>query len=82
VGVSQQYKKMILREDIARRVEEVFREIAQVYEFEIETMAVVENHIHSCTLSLLQVEYAVNFWHESCCLDYGGSLPFIAAGRQ
>ena len=80
MGVSQQYKKMILIEDIARRVEEVFREIAQVYEFEIETMAVVENHIHSCTLSLLQAEYAVNFWHESCCLDYGGSLPFIAAG--
>ena len=82
MGVSQQYKKMILREDIARRVEEVFREIAQVYEFEIETMAVVEDHIHSCTLSLLQAEYAVNFWHESCGLDYGGSLPFIAAGRQ
>jgi len=44
VGVSQQYKKMILREDIARRVEEVFREIAQVYEFEIETM-VVNSHL-------------------------------------
>jgi len=29
-----------------------------VYEFEIETMAVVEVHIHSCTLSLLQAEYA------------------------
>lgn len=58
MGVSQQYKKMILREDIARRVEEVFREIAQVYEFEIETMAVVEDHIHSCTLSLLQAGYA------------------------
>lgn len=53
MGVSQQYKKMILREDIARRVEEVFREIAQVYEFEIETMAVVEDHIHSCTISFL-----------------------------
>ena len=53
MGVSQQYKKMILIEDIARRVEEVFREIAQVYEFEIETMAVVEDHIHSCTISFL-----------------------------
>ena len=40
------YRKMILREDIARRVEEIFREIAQVYEFEIETMAVVGDHVH------------------------------------
>jgi hypothetical protein len=31
---------MILREEIAKRVEEVFREIAEVYEFEIERMAV------------------------------------------
>jgi len=35
-----------LREDIARRVEEVFREIAQVYEFEIETMVIVKDHVH------------------------------------
>ncbi len=40
------YRKMILREDIARRVEEVFKEIGQIYEFEIETMAVVEDHVH------------------------------------
>ncbi len=40
------YRKIILREEIARRVEEIFREIAQVYEVEIETMAVVEDHVH------------------------------------
>ncbi|MBF8303100.1 MAG: putative transposase, IS200-like, partial [Candidatus Dadabacteria bacterium] len=37
---------MILREDISKRVEEVFREIAKVYEFDIERMAVVEDHVH------------------------------------
>ena len=40
------YRKMILREDISKRVEEVFREIAKVYEFDIERMAVVEDHVH------------------------------------
>jgi len=40
------YRKMILREDIAKRVEEVFKEIAEAYEFEIETMAIVEDHVH------------------------------------
>ena len=40
------YRKMILREDISKKVEEVFREIAKVYEFDIERMAVVEDHVH------------------------------------
>ena len=40
------YSKRILNENIAKRVEEIFREIAQMYEFEIETMAVVEEHVH------------------------------------
>ena len=40
------YRKMILTEEIAKRVEEVFREIAEVYEFEIDRMAVVEDHVH------------------------------------
>ena len=40
------YRKTILAEKIAKRVEEIFREIAEVYEFEIETMAVVEDHVH------------------------------------
>ena len=40
------YRKMILREAIAKRVEGIFREVAEIYEFEIETMAVVEDHVH------------------------------------
>lgn len=40
------YRKMILSEEIAKRVEEVFGEIAEVYEFEIDRMAVVEDHVH------------------------------------
>lgn len=40
------YRKKILRENIANRVEGIFREIAQIYEFEIETMAIVEDHVH------------------------------------
>ena len=40
------YRKRILNENIAKRAEEIFREIAQMYEFEIETMAVVEEHVH------------------------------------
>ena len=40
------YRKMILREEIAKRVEEVFGEIAEAYEFEIERMAVVGDHVH------------------------------------
>ena len=35
-----------MREDISKKVEEVFREIAKVYEFDIERMAVVEDHVH------------------------------------
>jgi len=40
------YRKMILREDISKRVEGVFNEVAKVYEFDIERMAVVEDHVH------------------------------------
>ena len=40
------YRKMVLKEPIAKRVEEIFREIAEIYEFDIETMAVVEDHVH------------------------------------
>ena len=40
------YRKKVLNENIAMRVEEIFREIAEIYEFEIETMAIVEDHVH------------------------------------
>jgi hypothetical protein len=35
------YRKMILREAIAKRVDGIFRGVAEIYEFEIETMAVI-----------------------------------------
>jgi putative transposase len=50
------HRRVILREDISKRVEEVFREVAKVYEFGIESMAVVEDHVHiflSAPLSIL-----------------------------
>jgi putative transposase len=40
------YRKTILTEAIAKRVEEIFKEVAEIYEFKIETMAVVEDHVH------------------------------------
>ena len=40
------YRKMIMRKDISKRVEEIFQEMGNVYEFEIEKMAVVEDHVH------------------------------------
>ena len=44
-GLSK-YRKMILREEISKRVEEVFKEVAKVYEFDIERMVVVEDNVH------------------------------------
>jgi len=40
------YRKMILRGDLAKRVKEVFVEIAERYGFEIDTMEVNEDHVH------------------------------------
>jgi putative transposase len=40
------YRKMILRGDLAKRLREVFGEIAERYEFEIDTMEVKEDHVH------------------------------------
>ncbi len=40
------YRKMILKGDLAKRVREVFGEIAERYEFEIDTMEVKEDHVH------------------------------------
>jgi len=37
---------MILRGDLAKRLREVFGEIAERYEFEIDTMEVKEDHVH------------------------------------
>jgi putative transposase len=40
------YRKMILKGDLAKRLREVFGEIAERYEFEIDTMEVKEDHVH------------------------------------
>ena len=40
------YRKMILKGDLAKRIGEVFAEIAERYEFEIDTMEVKDDHVH------------------------------------
>ena len=40
------YRKMILRGELAKRLREVFGEIAERYEFEIDTMEVKDDHVH------------------------------------
>ena len=40
------YRKLVLKGGLARRLEEVFQEIAERYEFEIDTMEVKEDHVH------------------------------------
>jgi len=40
------YRKMVLRGGLARRVKVVFQEIAERYEFEIDTMEVKDDHVH------------------------------------
>ena len=41
-----EYRKMVLRGDLGKRVREVFGEIAERYEFEIDTMEVKDDHVH------------------------------------
>jgi putative transposase len=40
------YRKIILTEEIAKRLKEIFQSIAERYEFEIDTMEVMEDHVH------------------------------------
>ena len=40
------YRKWILRGDIQKRVEELFREIAENHDIEIATLEVAEEHVH------------------------------------
>ncbi len=40
------YRKWILRGDIRERVEELFKEIAENHDIEIDTMEVAEDHVH------------------------------------
>ena len=40
------YRKWILRDDIQRRVGEIFREIAANHDVEIDTMEIAKDHVH------------------------------------
>jgi len=40
------YRKMILEGSIAPRLKEIFQEIAERYEFAIDTMEVMKDHVH------------------------------------
>ena len=40
------YRKWILRGDVQKRVEELFAEIAENHDIEIDTMEVAEDHVH------------------------------------
>jgi len=40
------YCKIVLHEKMAKRLKEIFQGIAERYEFEIDTMEVMEDHVH------------------------------------
>ena len=40
------YRKMLLKGKLAERLKEIFKEIAERYEFEIDTAEVKEDHVH------------------------------------
>ena len=42
----RKYRKVILDKEVAEYVKEVFRQIAEEYEFNIDTMEVMEDHVH------------------------------------
>jgi len=40
------YRKLVLKGSLAKRLKQIFQEIAERYEFEIDTMEVKEDHVH------------------------------------
>ena len=40
------YRKGILKKEVEKRIKELFEEIAQQYEFEIDTMEIMSEHVH------------------------------------
>jgi len=40
------YRKMMLRDELAKRLKMTFQEISERYEFEIDTMEVKDDHVH------------------------------------
>jgi putative transposase len=46
-------KVVILKDGLAKRLQEIVQEIAERYEFELDTMEVEEDHVHPYFLTLL-----------------------------
>ena len=46
LGWAPKYRKWVLRGDLRKRVEELFREIAQDFGFAIDTLEVAADHVH------------------------------------
>ena len=44
--LAPKYRKMVLKGELATRLKAAFREIAERYEFEIDTMEVKDDHVH------------------------------------
>jgi putative transposase len=40
------YRKIVLKGRVARRIKQIFQGIAERYEFEIDTMEIMEDHVH------------------------------------
>ena len=40
------YRKNVLSDEVSKRLKEVFHKIAEEYEFKIDTMEVMEDHVH------------------------------------
>ena len=40
------YRKMILKKELAQKLKEIFQGIAERYEFEIDTMEIMKDHVH------------------------------------
>jgi putative transposase len=43
---SPKYRKWILRDDIRERVKEIFKEISESHDFEIDTLEISPDHVH------------------------------------
>jgi putative transposase len=39
------YRKLVLKDELSKRIKEIFQEISERYEFEIDTMEVREDHV-------------------------------------
>ena len=62
------YRKWVLRGDIRERVEELFREIGERHEIEIDTLEVAGDHVHPvCVVSASVIDIG-------CSRDAEGKL--------